>query len=108
MHALTENYLESHASFFNTKSEEQAVLDKAGVQYEITNSSKSRDILLRVATMFQATEMSLIFVDEHSNFIRSEGMPQLSLSVAANTSKKRVACNFFLSSVLTTTGNFRW
>ena len=53
--ALTESVLESRAPFFNAKSEERVVLDKEGIQHKITDSSKSRDILLRVLARFQAT-----------------------------------------------------
>ena len=76
VHTSTENYLELNASFFNAKSEECVMLDKEGMQHEITNSSKIREIVLRVAAMFQVTEMSLIFLDENPDFITSEGMSQ--------------------------------
>ena len=89
VHTLTENSLEVHASFFNAKSEECVMLDKEGMQHEITNSSKIRDVVLRVASMSQVIEISLIFLDKHPDFIKSKDMSQPILPDATKYNKNK-------------------
>ena len=67
-HILTQKALYFHASCFNVKSKECAMLEKDEMQFKIANSSKIRDQALRAAVTFQLIEMSLEFLNNCPNF----------------------------------------
>ena len=59
---------ETYKAFFNKKSDECKYYSSVEKQHMIANSSKSRDLVLRVAPVLQVIEMSLDFLEKHPNF----------------------------------------
>ena len=58
------------------------------MQHKITNSSKIKDLELRVAAMFQVAYMIIAFLEQHPGFIISEGMSQPFLPDATKMKEK--------------------
>ena len=61
-YSLSSDALTVHKTFFDKKSQEIALLKEEGKYNSISNLSKIRDQVLRVAVVFQVIEKSLEFL----------------------------------------------
>lgn len=68
IYKFSNNAKETYKAFFNKKSDECKYYTSTEKQHLIANSSKSRDLVLRVAPILQVIEMSLDFLESHPDF----------------------------------------